>query len=223
MLWFLHLAHDAKFVVERYRDEASGVLAKNAEGRQAMTQVTLRPEVAFAGTPAHARSSSRSCTTARTSAASSPIPSRPKSPSNPASPEEEMSENLIVEKRNTVAIVTLNRPEVRNAFDDAMIAELTKAFRDLGCRRNVRAVVLAGSGPAFCAGADLNWMKRMAGYGYEENLADAQALADDAARRSIACRKPTVARVHGAGLRRRRGPGRRLRHRDRRRTRRSSA
>jgi len=49
MLWFLHLAHDAKFVVEHYRDEASGVLAKNAEGRQAMTQVTLRPVVAFAG------------------------------------------------------------------------------------------------------------------------------------------------------------------------------
>ena len=50
MLWFLHLAHDAKFVVERYRDEASGVLAKNAEGRQAMTQVTLRPVVTFSGT-----------------------------------------------------------------------------------------------------------------------------------------------------------------------------
>jgi organic hydroperoxide reductase OsmC/OhrA len=49
MLWFLHLAHDAKFVVERYRDEASGVLARNSEGRQAMTRVTLRPETAFAG------------------------------------------------------------------------------------------------------------------------------------------------------------------------------
>jgi organic hydroperoxide reductase OsmC/OhrA len=49
MLWFLHLAHDAKFVVEHYRDKASGVLAKNTEGRMAMTQVTLRPEVAFAG------------------------------------------------------------------------------------------------------------------------------------------------------------------------------
>ena len=49
MLWFLHLAHDAKLVVERYRDEASGVLAKNAEGRMAMTQVTLRPAVTFAG------------------------------------------------------------------------------------------------------------------------------------------------------------------------------
>ena len=49
MLWFLHLAHDAKFAVEHYRDEASGVLARNAEGRQAMTQVTLRPVVKFAG------------------------------------------------------------------------------------------------------------------------------------------------------------------------------
>ena len=51
MLWFLHLAHDAKFVVQHYRDEASGVLAKNAEGRMAMTQVTLRPAVGFSGTP----------------------------------------------------------------------------------------------------------------------------------------------------------------------------
>jgi len=51
MLWFLHLAHDAKFAVSRYRDEASGVLAKNAEGRQAMTRVTLRPAVAFSGPP----------------------------------------------------------------------------------------------------------------------------------------------------------------------------
>jgi len=50
MLWFLHIAHDAKFVVEHYRDEASGVLAKNAEGRLAMTQVTVRPVIAFAGT-----------------------------------------------------------------------------------------------------------------------------------------------------------------------------
>jgi organic hydroperoxide reductase OsmC/OhrA len=50
MLWFLHIAHDAKFIVARYRDEASGVLAKNAEGRQAMTQVTLRPAVRFTGT-----------------------------------------------------------------------------------------------------------------------------------------------------------------------------
>ena len=74
-----------------------------------------------------------------------------------------MSENLIVEKRNTVAIVTLNRPEVRNAFDDVLIANLTKTFLELDKDDSVRVVVLAGAGKAFCAGADLNWMKRMAG------------------------------------------------------------
>src|SRR4026207_877933 len=107
-----------------------------------------------------------------------------------------MADNLIVEKRNTVAIVTLNRPEVRNAFDDALIADLTKVFLDIENDETVRVMVLAGAGKAFCAGADLNWMKRMAGYSYEQNLADAKALANmlgTLARMS----KPTVARVHG--------------------------
>jgi methylglutaconyl-CoA hydratase len=95
-----------------------------------------------------------------------------------------------------VARVMLDRPEIRNAFDDALIAALTSALRELDADPGVRAVVLGGNGPAFCAGADLNWMKRMAGYGYEQNLADAQALAlmlktlDRMA-------KPTIARVHG--------------------------
>ncbi|MEO8145191.1 MAG: enoyl-CoA hydratase/isomerase family protein [Betaproteobacteria bacterium] len=104
--------------------------------------------------------------------------------------------NLIVEKRNLVAIVTLNRPEVRNAFDDVLIADLTKTFRELDRDDDVRAVVLAGAGSAFCAGADLNWMKRMSGYGYEENLADARALAE-MLRTLDQLSKPTVARVHG--------------------------
>ena len=107
-----------------------------------------------------------------------------------------MAENLIVEKRNLVAIVTLNRPEVRNAFDDVLIANLTKVFLDLDKDEAVRAVVLAGAGKAFCAGADLNWMKRMAGYGYEDNLKDANALA--AMLKTLdRMSKPTVARVHG--------------------------
>jgi methylglutaconyl-CoA hydratase len=103
---------------------------------------------------------------------------------------------LQVEKRDGVARVTLNRPEVRNAFDDSLISALRKAFDDVGGDPSVRAVVLAGNGPAFCAGADLNWMKRMAGYGYEQNLADAQALADMLAALDR-MPKPTVARVHG--------------------------
>ena len=107
-----------------------------------------------------------------------------------------MSENLIVEKRNTVAIVTLNRPEVRNAFDDVLIADLTKAFIDIEKDDAVRVMVLAGAGKAFCAGADLNWMKRMAGYGYEDNLKDANALAT-MLKTLDRMSKPTVARVHG--------------------------
>ena len=103
---------------------------------------------------------------------------------------------LKVEKQGPVARVTLDRPAIRNAFDDALIAALTKALRELDADSAVRAVVLAGSGAAFCAGADLNWMKRMAGYGYEQNLADAQALAG-MLRTLDRMAKPTVARVHG--------------------------
>src|SRR3989304_925483 len=107
-----------------------------------------------------------------------------------------MSENLIVEKRNSVAIVTLNRPEVRNAFDDVLIADLTRVFLAIEKDEAVRVMVLAGAGSAFCAGADLNWMKRMAGYGYEQNLADARALAQ-MLKTLDRMSKPTVARVHG--------------------------
>jgi len=107
-----------------------------------------------------------------------------------------MAENLIVEKKNLVAVVTLNRPEVRNAFDDVLIANLTRVLLDLDKDDTVRAVVLTGAGKAFCAGADLNWMKRMAGYGYEDNLKDAHALA--AMLKTLdRMSKPTVARVHG--------------------------
>lgn len=107
-----------------------------------------------------------------------------------------MSDNLTVEKRDLVAIVTLNRPEVRNAFDDVLIANLTRILLELEKDDAVRAVVLAGAGSAFCAGADLNWMRRMAGYGYEQNLADAQALAQ-MLKTLDRMRKPTLARVHG--------------------------
>jgi methylglutaconyl-CoA hydratase len=95
-----------------------------------------------------------------------------------------------------VARVTLDRPQVRNAFDDALIASLKKIFLQLEKDQAVRAVVLAGSGPAFCAGADLNWMKRMAQYGHDENLDDAMALAEMLAALDR-LPQPTIARVHG--------------------------
>ena len=95
-----------------------------------------------------------------------------------------------------VATVTLTRPEVRNAFNDEVILELTNAFQDLGLRKDVRCIVLTGAGTAFCAGADLNWMRRMADYTRAENLADAGQLA--AMLRTIyECPKPTIARVQG--------------------------
>ena len=95
-----------------------------------------------------------------------------------------------------VATVTLNRPDVRNAFNETTIAELALAFDELGRDEMVRAIVLAANGPAFCAGADLNWMKKMAGYSDAENLADAAKLAD-MLRTIYLCPKPVVARVQG--------------------------
>ena len=84
---------------------------------------------------------------------------------------------LTIEVRESVALVALARPEVHNAFDDTLIAELTRVLEALDSDASVRAVVLLGHGRSFCAGADLNWMKRMAGFGRAENLADATALA----------------------------------------------
>ena len=95
-----------------------------------------------------------------------------------------------------VATVTLNRPEVRNAFNEQTIAEITLAFDSLGRSDMVRAIVLAANGPAFCAGADLNWMKKMAGYTHAENKADALQLAE-MLRTIYLCPKPVVAKVQG--------------------------
>ena len=103
--------------------------------------------------------------------------------------------NLKIET-GLVATVTLNRPAVRNAFNDEVIAELTQAFTQLGQDPQVRAIVMAAAGPAFCAGADLNWMRRMADYSHAENLADAAQLAE-MLRVIYTCPKPTVARIQG--------------------------
>ncbi|HSI55717.1 MAG: enoyl-CoA hydratase/isomerase family protein [Ramlibacter sp.] len=95
-----------------------------------------------------------------------------------------------------VATVTLNRPEVRNAFNDEVVTELTVVFAELAERPEVRCIVLAANGSAFCAGADLNWMKRMADYTRDENMADAMALAN-MLKAIYRCAKPTIARVQG--------------------------
>ncbi|MDH6152672.1 MULTISPECIES: enoyl-CoA hydratase/isomerase family protein [Paraburkholderia] len=105
-------------------------------------------------------------------------------------------ETLKVEVAGQIATVTLNRPDVRNAFNETMIAELTAAFTALDTRDDVRAVVLAANGKAFCAGADLNWMKKMAGYSDDENRADAMRLAGMLSA-VYRCNKPVIARVSG--------------------------
>ena len=107
-----------------------------------------------------------------------------------------MNSAVRIDTRGHVATVTLTRPEVRNAFNDAVIAQLSETFVQLGERADVRAIVLAAEGPAFCAGADLNWMRRMADYTRDENLADAAQLAF-MLRTIYECPKPTIARVQG--------------------------
>lgn len=108
-----------------------------------------------------------------------------------------MSETILVTLADAVATIALNRPNVHNAFDDTLIADLTTALAD--CERNpdVRAVVLTGAGASFSAGADLNWMRGMAKASEAENRADSLRLA--ALMRSLNfLSKPTVARVNGS-------------------------
>lgn len=93
--------------------------------------------------------------------------------------------------------VTLARPDLHNAFNDEMMAELAVAIEAGGRDPAVRVVVLAGEGKSFCAGADVNWMKRMVGYSFEENVRDANVLAR-MLRAIRECPRPVISRVHGA-------------------------
>jgi len=104
--------------------------------------------------------------------------------------------HLLIDVTGHVATVTLNRAEVRNAFNEEVIAEMTQAFVELGLRDELRCVVLAAQGPAFCAGADLNWMRSMADYTYKQNLEDAGRLAT-MLQTVYECPKPVIARVQG--------------------------
>ena len=108
-----------------------------------------------------------------------------------------MSSTLEVRRPSRhVAEVWLNRPEVRNAFNDSVIAEINEAFTTLGQDPQLRAIVLAGHGKAFCAGADLNWMRTMAGYSWADNHADASRLAQ-MLWTLYSCPVPIVGRMHG--------------------------
>lgn len=105
-------------------------------------------------------------------------------------------ERHAVARDAAIATVTLNRPALRNAFDDITIIELTGAFRALSDDPQVRVVILAAQGPAFCAGADLGYMQRMANYTEAENRADAMGLAT-MLNTIYSCAKPVIARVQG--------------------------
>ncbi len=107
-----------------------------------------------------------------------------------------MTTTLDIQRNGPVARVFLNRPEVRNAFNSAVIADLTQAFAALGADDSVRAIVLGGHGKAFCAGGDLNWMRAMADYSWEQNRADAMALAD-MLWTIYSCPQPVIGRIHG--------------------------
>ena len=106
-------------------------------------------------------------------------------------------QSILIETDGPVGILTLNRGDRHNAFDESLIDEITRGLDELEANQDVRVVVLSAVGKSFCAGADLNWMKRAAAYTEEENLADAKRLAE-LMRTLNELKKPTVARIQGA-------------------------
>ena len=106
------------------------------------------------------------------------------------------SKTLKISRSGAVATVALNRPDVRNAFDDVLIGELTAVFAELGADPAVRVVILTGEGPVFCAGADVNWMKRSVSYTQEQNKADALRMSG-MFRTIDECPKAVIGRVNG--------------------------
>jgi methylglutaconyl-CoA hydratase len=108
-------------------------------------------------------------------------------------------QTILYEKKNRVAYITLNRPEIHNAFNDTMISELTNVFEDLNDQDDVRVIILTGKGKSFCAGADLKWMKKMKDFSYEENLEDSLALSR-MFYKMYSIKKPTICLVNGAAI-----------------------
>jgi methylglutaconyl-CoA hydratase len=108
-------------------------------------------------------------------------------------------ETVLFTVENRVARVTLNRPHIRNAFNEVMIRELLEVFSDIEGRDDIRVVVLSGSGSCYCAGADLNWMREVREFSYEENYEDTLRLSE-VMYRIYASPKPTIARVNGPAI-----------------------
>lgn len=108
-------------------------------------------------------------------------------------------QTIRIEERDHIARITFNRPEVRNAFNATMISEMGDAFRQINSRKDLRVVVLTGIGQSFCAGADLNWMRDVMNFSYEENLKDSLNLAE-MFHLMFTCPLPTIARVNGPAI-----------------------
>ncbi len=104
-----------------------------------------------------------------------------------------------IQRQGPCSVIYLNRPEIHNAFNEEMISELLRAFRFLGEDAQTRVIQLRGRGKSFCAGADLNWMRGVAGYSYEQNYAESLQLAE-CFYAIYTCPKPTLAIVHGAAI-----------------------
>jgi methylglutaconyl-CoA hydratase len=106
---------------------------------------------------------------------------------------------LLIDLKDQTATVTLNRPDVHNAFNEVLISELNQAFSELTKDGDVRAIVITGAGPSFCAGGDLNWMKQAATYTHEQNIEDAQKL-HQMLLAIVQCPKPVIAKVNGTTM-----------------------
>lgn len=106
---------------------------------------------------------------------------------------------ILFEKQDDLGIVWLNRPEIHNAFNEVMISELLDVFTWINTQKDIRIVKLQGKGKSFCAGADLNWMRGVASYGYEQNYAESLNLSK-CMYAIYTCKKPTIAVVHGAAI-----------------------
>jgi methylglutaconyl-CoA hydratase len=113
--------------------------------------------------------------------------------------DEDTYEHLRLTREGFAAVVTLNRPDLHNAFNERLIGEIQRVFERLSEAEDICAVVLQGAGKSFCAGADLNWMRASLDYTHDENIADALKLAD-MLRAINVCRHPVVGRIHGAAL-----------------------
>ncbi|UCH90281.1 MAG: enoyl-CoA hydratase/isomerase family protein [Thermoplasmata archaeon] len=100
---------------------------------------------------------------------------------------------------NKITTVTLNKPEIHNAFNDTLIAELSECFIKLGEDEDTRLIILTGSGKSFCAGADINWMKAMIDYSHEQNISDSQNLAE-MFKIIDECPKPVIGRINGSAF-----------------------